>query len=149
MYCPSCGSQTPDNSTFCLHCGKPIATSVSTQAVTEWEYKDFSLTWKPGTTGWCSVQAYSEPTARLYYWQNYQSEILPDLQKLLDAGWQPVTEIGPSCVQLRSFKSQDKLDLGQGLIVVLTLGAPVLFGWTSSWKYEMIGFQVKLRRPKR
>jgi len=24
MYCPSCGKETPENSSFCLHCGKPI-----------------------------------------------------------------------------------------------------------------------------
>ena len=24
MFCPSCGKEIPENSTFCLHCGKPI-----------------------------------------------------------------------------------------------------------------------------
>jgi hypothetical protein len=107
------------------------------------------LTWKSGKTGWCSAEKYNEPEARLYYWQNYQSYIFTDLQKLLDEGWQPITEIGPSCIQLRSFKSQDSLDLFQVLLIIGTLGIPFFFGWTRSWKYELIGFQVKLRRPKR
>jgi len=37
MLCPSCGKATPDNSSFCLHCGDPLPKSpapahVSTQA---------------------------------------------------------------------------------------------------------------------
>jgi zinc-ribbon domain len=27
MYCPSCGKSIPDESKFCLHCGKPTASS--------------------------------------------------------------------------------------------------------------------------
>ncbi len=26
MYCPTCGKQIPENSAFCLHCGKPVPT---------------------------------------------------------------------------------------------------------------------------
>lgn len=25
MFCPSCGKEIPDSSSFCLHCGKPVA----------------------------------------------------------------------------------------------------------------------------
>jgi len=78
MYCPSCGKQTPDNSIYCLHCGKPTSTATSTQEIIEWENKDFNLTWTEGTTGWVSAEHYTEPAARLYYWQNYQSILCPD-----------------------------------------------------------------------
>jgi len=150
MYCPSCGKQIPDNSAFCSHCGKPTTPSPPLQPVTEWEYKDFSLSWPPGTTGWISAHHYTEPAARLDYWHNYQSAIMPELQPLLDDGWQPLTEIGPACIQLRYYKSlegQSWFWLGLGVIAsggLLLLVLPFM----RTWKYQMVGFQLRLRRPK-
>jgi hypothetical protein len=156
MYCPSCGKQAPDNSTFCLHCGKPMAKVTSTASVTEWDYKDFKLTWAQGKTGWVSAHHYAEPSARLYYWQNYQSMIMRDLQKLLDEGWRPIGEIGPAGINLRSFKSYDSGDIFiYAMVIVIVFGTfglgilAIPFFWPSSYKYELIGFKVELRRPKK
>jgi len=159
MYCPSCGKETPANSTFCIHCGKPISTSATqTQAVTEWEYQDYHLDFPHGKVGWVSCEAYTEPAARLYYWQNLQEHVMPELQKWYDKGWQPISEVGPSCVEIRYFRgpwseTQNWLahiimifvSAGLWLIILLLAAA---FG-KGEWRYEMSGFTVKMRRPKR
>ena len=150
MYCPSCGKETPDSSTFCLHCGKPIAKPVSAQVVTEWEHKDFRLTWDGRTTGWISAEHYTEPAAKLDYWQNYQSVIMPRLQPLLDEGWQPMGEIGPACIQLRHYKSlQGASWFGILLGTIASFGLLLLIlPFMGTWKFQMIGFELRLRRPK-
>ncbi len=104
MYCPNCGKKIPDDSKFCLHCGKPINKPKSTQFVIDWEYKDFVMTFPPKKIRSVSASNYTEPAARLTYWQNYQSLIMPELQKWLDDGWQPLTEISPSCIQLDTYR---------------------------------------------
>lgn len=155
MYCPSCGKQIPDASEICSHCGKPISlrapsSAISTPAAVEWEYRDFTITWNKGQTGWVAAEHYPEPAARMYYWQNIQSSVMPDLQILLDEGWQPVTEIGPACIQLRHYKSLE----GTSWLMII---AWIVFSWglaifllpfLGSWKFQMIGFHVQLRRPK-
>ncbi len=32
MFCPSCGKSIPEESKYCLHCGKPISTTEASQA---------------------------------------------------------------------------------------------------------------------
>jgi hypothetical protein len=150
MYCPSCGKQISENSSYCLHCGKQISVSPPVQAVTDWEYKDITLNWPSGVTGWVRADAYPEPAARLYYWQNIQSEMMPVLQELYDQGWQPVTEVGPSCIQLRYYRSLQGLSwFWTGLMVISTSGIGLLFlPFMRSWKYQMVGSYLRLRRPK-
>lgn len=150
MYCPSCGKETPDGSAFCLHCGKSVSAPASSQAITSWEYQDYTLTWNPGETGWVSAEAYSEPSARLYFWQNIQPMVMQELQPLLDEGWQPITEIGPACVQLRYYKSLEGISCAWVIIGALfTWGVSLLFlPFQKSWKFNMTGFQLQLRRPK-
>jgi len=79
------------------------------QRLTEWEYHtfvsemgaqedrlDFRL---------CRFNGYTDVAARLSYWQDYQKVIMPELLKWLDQGWEPIGDIGPSCIELRTFKS--------------------------------------------
>jgi hypothetical protein len=155
MYCPSCGKQIPDASAFCLHCGKSTnlpapSSAVSPSTVVEWEYRDFTITWRQGESGWVAADSYPEPAARLYYWQNIQSYVMPELQKLLDEGWQPVTEIGPACIQLRHYKSLEGANwIGIGIGIIASWGLLLLLlPFMGSWKFQMIGFHVQLRRPK-
>jgi hypothetical protein len=154
MYCPSCGKQIPDASAFCSHCGKPTnlqasPSPVSPSALVEWEYRDFTITWNQGEAGWVAADHYPEPAARLYYWQNIQSSVMPQLQQLLDEGWQPVTEIGPACIQLRHYKSLEGANWTWSIIGALfTWGLSLLFMlFSGTWKFQMIGFHVQLRRP--
>ncbi len=156
MYCPSCGKETPENSTFCLHCGNRIAapgiapTPVQ-QAPVEWEYKDFVYKWSPGQI-WVNVgrQGYTMPAARAWFWQEYQRYIMDELQKWLDEGWEPVGEVGPSSIEVRTFTSAKLSTFGWLFIIVLslfTLFLPLLFIWDQY--AEPTEFRLKMRRPKR
>lgn len=158
MYCPYCGKQISKQSTFCAYCGSQLGSkSISAPKNIEWEYKDFELTWKSGTTGWISTEHYTEPAAKLDYWQNYQSVIMPDLQKWLDKGWQPIGEIGASCIQLRYFHgswSETQNWLVHIIMIFVSMGAWIFFILLGAifgkgqQRVEMIGFKLKMRRPK-
>ena len=158
MYCPSCGKNIPVGSQFCLHCGKSTSLTKIVQTPTEWEYKTYSLTWEHGKTGWYNAFRYNEVTAKVAYWQDWQSTIMEDLQKLLDESWQPIGEIGPSCIELRYYKSYEHYSGGE-LIAGFVFGILLMFTFVLFFvglammpqpndKWQMIGFKVKLRRPK-
>lgn len=157
MYCPSCGKETPDHSTFCLHCGKPTdISSKPVQVTTEWEYHDLHLDFPHGTSGWVKCDAYSESAARLYFWQKVQQTLLPKLQEVFDKGWQPISEVGPSCIELKSFKGswfEDNSLTGHLIVAILTAGLwllilPFAIIQGGDWRYEMSGITIKMRRPK-
>ncbi len=106
MYCPTCGKQISDSSKFCLHCGNPITQVVQQDEIdtpANWEYKWFSWELKKGQGGHYNLQGmygatYTEQSARLFFWNNTQAKVLPEFQRELDAGWQSLSEIGPSAV---------------------------------------------------
>jgi hypothetical protein len=154
MYCPSCGKEIPEGSAFCLSCGKStnLASLPNHNAVptnVEWEYRDFTITWPQGETGWVAADHYPEPAARLYYWQNIQSTIMPQLQQLLDEGWQPLTEVGTACIQLRHYKSLEGVSIAWYIVGAFFTWGLSLLGlfFASTWKFQMIGFHLQLRRP--
>lgn len=148
MYCPSCGKEIPTDSTFCLHCGSAVSTSVTTQPI-EWEYRDFVYTWSPKATWMQLSNPESLVAARLFFWQECQSYIMAELQKWQDEGWEPIGEIGPSAIKTREYKSlyQGSGALGGCLITLLaicTLGLFVPFMFTSY--AEPTEFRVAMRR---
>jgi hypothetical protein len=128
MYCPSCGKNVPDNSKFCLHCGFSITAPESpVDRQVEWEYQDYLLQWGAGDGGRYPLsEGENENTIRLEIWNNQQSWILPQIQELLDNGWQPVTHVGPAAFSFRYHNG--------GL-----LGARYI---------EVNEFRVKMRKPK-
>lgn len=103
MYCPSCGKNVPDNSKFCLYCGKNITIpEPSSDKQVEWEYQDFLIKWGARDGGrYFLKDGENENTIRLKVWNNSQSWILPKIQELLDNGWQPVTQVGPPAFSFR------------------------------------------------
>lgn len=103
MYCPSCGKEIPDKSQFCSHCGSPIViTPTPSNAHIEWEHIHFSWTWDRGKGGSYPLSSgRSEPLGRAQFWGDNQGRILPDLQRYLDKGWQPITEVGPNAFIFR------------------------------------------------
>jgi hypothetical protein len=99
MYCPSCGKQISDNSRFCSHCGTSIAENKENEIPAKLEYQWFSWEWKSGQGGRYDLGVgKNEQLARLFFWNDVQSKVLPSLQKELDQGWQPVSEVGPSAL---------------------------------------------------
>ena len=120
-------------------------------------YRDFTYKgWQPEET-WVrtsGANAYTIPGARLYFWENCQHEILAELQKWLDQGWEPVGEVGPAAIKLRQFERKHKnYDFSDVLFWILTFGFVWLMGlgsWTYTRQYcEPIEFRVQMRRPKR
>ncbi len=82
--------------------------------------------------------------------------MLSKFQELFDEGWQPVGELGPACIQLRYFKSNDPVGAFGVIMMIIFVFASMGLGLLlipfilpKSWKYQMIGFQVTLRRPRR
>src|SRR5689334_9364112 len=98
MFCPSCGKQIPDGSKFCLHCGKATSGATSSKPV-EWEYKDFLLSYAERNGGRFETDNILE--AKRGLWNINQAKWLPILQKELDSGWEPITEVGPSALKVR------------------------------------------------
>jgi len=159
MYCPTCGKQTPDNSTFCLHCGSKITASSDKEAqvVTEWEYKDFVIDYtqfkpRPGH----AINQRDCPTltdAAAYIWNYEQTRIREQMQSWLDEGWEPIEPIGPKCFQLRERSAYGENVTPVGWIIIVFLcffgiGFAILLTL-----FETIGeateFRVQMRRTKR
>lgn len=117
----------------------------------EWEYQDFIYRWAPRHRQQICVNYYSVPEARLHFWQESQATIKREVQTWLDKGWEPVGEIGPSAIQLRSYKSliqgSDPIEfILQGCLVVATLGL-AYFGLRKDF-VEPTEFRVTMRRKK-
>ena len=137
------------NTTFAWEAA-PVATAPA-QRLTEWEYHTFVLKWEHKKTGWISASGpngYTDVAARLSYWQDYQKVIMPELLKWLDQGWEPIGDIGPSCIELRTFKSATtgRGPIGLAVETTLTFGINLV---ARDWFYELAAFTVNLRRRKR
>ena len=170
MYCPSCGKEIPDQSTFCLHCGRRIvakavepptqemdmhAPFVSRAVVaapkkpTEWEYKDFAIKYSPGERGkvYIGPGGYTIPGGRLFFWQSAQASIMKKLQGWLDEGWQPIGEVGPACYQIRTYKKWQP-DAATWILGIMTFGLLLLVGfinpnhWYESMEIGSLGVAV-------
>lgn len=55
-----------------------------------------------------SLHAMTEAQAKEHFWMKYQIEILTELQKYLDQGYRPVTEVGASCIVVKLKSSQTR-----------------------------------------
>jgi len=120
---------------------------------TNWEYDDFVYKFTRGES-WCSVGegGYTAAGARVTFWQNYQRSILPLLQKRLDEGWEPITEVGAGGISLRQYTTL-RWSVGGWIwflfvtIITMGLGLIMLFFGLSPY-VEPVEFRVKLRRKK-
>jgi hypothetical protein len=128
MYCPSCGKETPENSRFCLHCGKLITAPNKTKLATpvQWEYKDYVYTWKRGAT-WANIgnKGLTLAGARLEFWSGSKREIEYDIQKWLDNGWELIGEVDPSNIETREYSAIKGTSL-IGKIILIVLAWPTL-----------------------
>lgn len=119
--------------------------------VNNWEQKDFVFEYNPGWS-WVRIDSGSGNTpseARQYFWQESQRFVLPKLQKWRDDGWEPVSEVGPSAIELRYYKSMGKT-FGDKLLGFLALAVSLgfLVFWVRSEYVEPKEFRVTMRRKK-
>jgi hypothetical protein len=98
--------------------------------------------------------SYTEAGARLEFWQARQRNILSELQKWLDRGWEPVGEVGPAGIRIEIRRHYFKgwtcgtwlmyLVIGLASMGLFLLILPLL--WSQTWAYP-IEFRVQIRRP--
>ena len=109
-------------------------------ATGNWEYKDFVYPFKKGETWYLNG---TEGESRIWFWNNYQSRILPELHTWLDQGWEPVTEVGPAGFRVRWY---NKFRI-TWLALLLTFGLSLIFDFANPDRYcEPLEFRVAMRR---
>ncbi len=99
MFCVHCGKSNVENARFCAHCGKAInqPLEVPSPKSTEWEYYFYSTYWESGKGGrWSLTFGVTEASVRLDNWWQDQNWIMPQIQKIIDEGWEYVTPPGPN-----------------------------------------------------
>lgn len=110
--------------------------------------KDFVYTWQPGEV-WYRPGFSGPSAARQYFWDEYQNKLLVDLQNELDQGWEPITQVGPSAIKMRSYEKNAEPDLSDVLFWIATVGLGLLYQLLNPTKilyYEPTEFRVALRR---
>ena len=155
MFCSSCGQQLHSDVSFCSKCGSKVGEQPKTtqQAVVDWEYKDFVYVFQPKQL---VIQAdnLTDIGIRAEIWQRSQSVLNSELQKWIDTGWKPVSEVGSSGISFKKYWRSlwDQMESCGGLIVFLVLCLiflflPVLIVVINGNDFaEAIEFRVKMRR---
>jgi hypothetical protein len=117
------------------------------------ETKDFVWRWSPGERGWYQPGFSGEQGARLYFWNNSQVNLLPALQKDINEGWTPVTEVGPAAFNLRSFEvTEHTFGFINVVLWFVTFGISFLFDLFSGFgaykvtRYEPVEFRVVMAK---
>jgi len=125
----------------------------------DWEYRYFEYAFPPGEMAvrvGASEHEYTLAEARLEFWQSYQKEILAELQKWLDEGWESVSEVGPASIELQHFRrsawqnlTSDTDALGCLMIVVSIFTGLFILLMLIQYDYvEPSKFRVQMRRPR-
>lgn len=114
---------------------------------TKWEYQDFVFVY-PKNSMWTKIgtDGYTEATSRIEFWQASQGVVLTELQKWIDQGWQPVTEVGPASIQLHTYRSLGKgcLPVSFAVLGILSsFGVGLLFLPTFAEPFEV---RIQMRR---
>ena len=133
-------NQTPSNQTSSSNLSSSFSTSNSKIITFQWEMesdqKDCVYARSGLSSDSHSLHAMTEVQAKEHFWMKYQVEILSELQKYLDQGYHPVTEVGASCVivELKSAQTRSRSYL-KGLFQAIFI---------DEWCF--IGARIKLRR---
>jgi len=118
------------------------------------ETKDFVYTWKEGERwSYSPGIAGTEMTARIYFWNNTQAQLLNILQQEINEGWTAVTEVGPSAFILNSYtKTEFHVSFLEVIFWFLSFGLTFLislltgFGASQRLWYQTKEFRVTLSK---
>lgn len=109
MYCIHCGKSNIENASYCAFCGKLIDTTnvQPSQTPTEWEFTFFQKCWGGwDRASWELGSGTTEYSIRLDLWGQHQSKFMPEIQKYIDSGWQPVSPPGPGSYEFGRDESE-------------------------------------------
>jgi hypothetical protein len=118
----------------------------------EYEEEEYIM---PLQGGRVSLDDYTIPAAKLFFWQSVQQRVWADIRRKQDQGWEPIGEVGPSGITLRTWS--ESFSAWSGLHWILYIaGGLASFGLgflviPLIWKYNFAGpvdFRVRLRRRK-
>jgi len=84
MYCPSCGKEIPENSSFCLHCGTSLAVSIDVAAKDEQERGKFLS--ESAISKWSNLLGGLEGWSPFFTPSPKELELLSKLDPPLDVG---------------------------------------------------------------
>jgi len=162
MYCQFCGKQIADNSVYCQYCGKSLKLEGPSPLATEWVSRDFIFSFPVDAT-WCriGVGAYTEAGAKLEFWQEFQQAIRVELQKWVDEGWEPISEIGPAGINITYLRKKDRarptqfrcktrIEKEQSLKSAILANAPGTIRIERTRKYlgSVVGYDVIINEQK-
>jgi len=94
--------------------------------------KDFVYKYPPGWS-WCLLSgfdSYTIPGAQRSFWNSSQAAILVALQKEINQGWKPITEVGPAAIKIRTYKSMRYDFFGWiviFLVIIASMGIALIF----------------------
>jgi hypothetical protein len=95
---------------------------------------------------------YTEAAAKVKFWQESQNWILQEVTKLMDQGWEPITEVGPECFTIgfkKRFFDWDffswvmYIGLGVATFGIGFVAMPFIKAYTVMFPLE---FKVSMRR---
>jgi hypothetical protein len=121
-----------------------------------YEYKEFVYPISPSDT-WCKLGAggYTEAGARVEFWNDYQRGIMGELQKEFDNRWEPISEIGPGGITIKTKREfgNSPVERAFKLAFIIVGGfISVGIGWfvlpfvIMDWIARPTGFRANLRR---
>jgi hypothetical protein len=129
----------------------------------QFEYKEFVFAFPPQST-WCRLASgnqggYTEAGARKEFWDSYQAKILAELRTDLDNGWEPISEVGPAGISLKTSRElpPDLSFMGCMFYILLwAIGGMATFGlgfiiipfMMMSYYARPVEFRVNLRKRK-
>ena len=109
------------------------------------ETKTFEYKWPEQGTAW--YRNGSPEDARRFFWSEYQADLMSEIEKEIRNGWTPITELGPSAINMRTNK-KTKIDIDPvGAVISLGLSAilDVLSPTKDIYYYPSV-FRVLMRK---
>jgi RNA polymerase subunit RPABC4/transcription elongation factor Spt4 len=168
--CANCGRNTPEDAEFCPYCGhlivafrrvKPSAAQPSAaqpsaaqpsaaQPSAGWEYREFIYRFSPREyllPFGKDAETFTPVQARREIWELHQAEILRELHRWLDEGWEPIGEVGPAAIELEHIEVPMLSDATCfGLIVYVMTGLIILAIFLKNEYIAPTQFSVQMRR---